>query len=755
MSQESVTVAHRKSPLTKSVSSQHKKSSVPTITEPTVVSGEGKRKARRALSLELQLDDDMDAKKDRTVAFEDLLSKALTFFESENRSPQLKGTRTADSFLLVYKWYIPPEQLFNILTNTVFKSGVVPNGVLDSDNADGPSGDVVNGSRGSISKWAVVRTVHYWVQQYSEDFKLDQSLAKKLSTFQEELRESGEGKMADLINLDDCPELPWLTSVPQTPAVALGDSHPLNSTKPAKKGSVAFESMTAEELADTLVAIDMKYFRRIPFTEFHAYARAVGPTAETPRIRECINWFNGLSLWTQSSILRQRASVGRRAKTLLKFIDVVKELCELNSLNTALSVIGGLQAAPIKRLVATWAELPKGKAEELDQLAELFAVAANFSKYRHKITSVRENGQFVLPVLGILLRDLCAIQMGTSDWSKRSEDSHMVNMDKYDNLHKVFSLIKYCQSQYPPTKVEMDFMRILRAAVMHIHLTDDTLMEYSYELESKEQTKEGKDHKIEVKSSNIMTFADFASGQNEKKDPQTIRRNVEKMVDAMLRMYAKDKKSDTITINDFTAIQSNFPFIEDFSVLDENNDGLLSRAELIQYFLRANQQLRGFFKHDFLEQTFFSPGTCWNCNGRIWGLVQGVKCRDCGITCHKDCKNWVVVECRKERNLKGTEGVRKGRKIRRNVSTSAVSMNQVDGGCTEDEPYENVFERLQRAEEARDALAAEVSEVKKENVELRAQILALQQHIGQIRQHTIGFILEQMNTLSLQDDTEV
>ena len=45
-----------------------------------MVSGEGKRKARRALSLELQLDDDMDAKKDRTVAFEDLLSKALTFF---------------------------------------------------------------------------------------------------------------------------------------------------------------------------------------------------------------------------------------------------------------------------------------------------------------------------------------------------------------------------------------------------------------------------------------------------------------------------------------------------------------------------------------------------------------------------------------------------------------------------------------------------------------------------------------------------
>ena len=101
------------------------------------------------------------------------------------------------------------------------------------------------------------------------------------------------------------------------------------------------------------------------FQEFHHYAKSVGPSEETPRIKDCINWFNGLSLWTQSSILRQRASVSKRAKTLIKFIDVVKELCDLNSLNTALSVIGGLQAAPIKRLVATWAELPKGKAEVL------------------------------------------------------------------------------------------------------------------------------------------------------------------------------------------------------------------------------------------------------------------------------------------------------------------------------------------------------------------------------------------------------
>ena len=58
------------------------------------------------------------------------------------------------------------------------------------------------------------------------------------------------------------PELPWLSMMPQTPALPSSDPHPLNS-KPSRKPSIAFENMIAEELAETLLAIDMKYFRRI------------------------------------------------------------------------------------------------------------------------------------------------------------------------------------------------------------------------------------------------------------------------------------------------------------------------------------------------------------------------------------------------------------------------------------------------------------------------------------------------------------
>ena len=41
------------------------------------------------------------------------------------------------------------------------------------------------------------------------------------------------------------------------------------------------------------------------------------------------------------------------------------------------------------------------------------------------------------------------------------------------------------------------------------------------------------------------------------------------LLQAVFRMYTKEK-SAAISIHEFQALQSNFPFIENFSVLDEN-----------------------------------------------------------------------------------------------------------------------------------------------------------------------------------------
>ena len=57
--------------------------------------------------------------------------------------------------------------------------------------------------------------------------------------------------------------------------------------------------------------------------------------------------------------------------------------------------------------------------------------------------------------------------------------------------------------------------------------------------------------------------------------------------------------------------------------------------------------------------------------------------------------------------------------------------------------------------QARDALSAENAELLAKLAEANAKIQQLNGYIATIRQHTIGFILEQMNTLQTGNDTAV
>jgi hypothetical protein len=78
---------------------------------------------------------------------------------------------------------------------------------------------------------------------------------------------------------------------------------------------------------------------------------------------------------------------------------------------------------------------------------------------------------------------------------------------------------------------------------------------------------------------------------------------------------------------------------------------MISKTEMRSYFLRAKyHDLKGEFKHDFHETTYFKPTFCVHCTGLLWGLIkQGWKCKDCGINAHRHCKDQVVMECRQKR----------------------------------------------------------------------------------------------------------
>uniref|UniRef100_A0A8C5DT44 RAS guanyl releasing protein 2 n=1 Tax=Gouania willdenowi TaxID=441366 RepID=A0A8C5DT44_GOUWI len=132
-------------------------------------------------------------------------------------------------------------------------------------------------------------------------------------------------------------------------------------------------------------------------------------------------------------------------------------------------------------------------------------------------------------------------------------------------------------------------------------------------------------------------------------DPTIIKKHIEKMVESVFKNFDTDGDGH-ISRDEFEAIRNNFPYLSKFGELDKNQDGKISREEMIDYFIQASSLLNckmGFI-HTFTEATYVKPTFCEHCAGFIWGFYkQGYKCKACGVNCHKACRGRLAVECRK------------------------------------------------------------------------------------------------------------
>lgn len=153
-------------------------------------------------------------------------------------------------------------------------------------------------------------------------------------------------------------------------------------------------------------------------------------------------------------------------------------------------------------------------------------------------------------------------------------------------------------------------------------------------------------------------FAEWASATCTPPDTATIEKHVNAMVDAVFKHYDNDRDG-YISREEFDSVNTNFPFIASFCVLDADqyvsiyvrgevrfrdspprqivptehgvtldsfslfvfSDGMISKLEMKKYFIHANchalKSLKNGFKHDFHETTYFKPTFCAHCAGLV------------------------------------------------------------------------------------------------------------------------------------------
>ncbi|XP_041033464.1 ras guanyl-releasing protein 3 isoform X3 [Carcharodon carcharias] len=320
----------------------------------------------------------------------------------------------------------------------------------------------------------------------------------------------------------------------------------------------------------------------------------------------------------------------------------ISNLLQLQNFNTLMAVVGGLSHSAISRLKETCSHLAPEVTKVWNEMTELVSSNGNYCNYRKAFA---ECEGFKIPILGVHLKDLIAVHVAFPDWI----DDNKVNIVKMQQLYVTFNELVSLQDANPHLEPNMDLIHLLTLS-LDLYYTEDEI----YELSLLREPRNPKAMPSTPTTPNKhVALVDWAPGLTPKPDPTVINKHIRKMVDSVFRNYDHDHDG-YISQENFESITANFPFLDSFCVLDKDQDGRISKDEMMAYFLRANSQLQckmgqGFI-HNFQEMTYLKPTFCEHCAGFLWGLIkQGYKCKDCGVNCHKQCKDLLVLACQKLR----------------------------------------------------------------------------------------------------------
>ncbi|XP_072848317.2 ras guanyl-releasing protein 3 isoform X1 [Pogona vitticeps] len=468
--------------------------------------------------------------------------------------------------------------------------------------------------------------MRYWISEFPAEFNLDLGLVHLTEEFQELASQLGYEEHVHLIDISSIPSYDWMRRVTQR-------------KKTSKKGKACllFDHLEPIELAEHLTFLEHKSFRRISFTDYQSYV-IHGCLENNPTLERSIALFNGVSKWVQLMIL-SKPTPQQRAEVITKFINVAQKLRHLQNFNTLMAVIGGLSHSSISRLKETHSHLSSEVTKDWNEMTELVSSNGNYCNYRKAFADCVG---FKIPILGVHLKDLIAVHVIFPDWINENK----VNIVKMQQLSVTLNELISLQTASHHLEPNMDLINMLMLS-LDLYQTEDDIYKLSLVLEPRSS----KSPTSPTTPNKLVVPLEWASAVIPKPDPSIINKHIQKLVDSVFRNYDHDHDG-YISQEDFESIAANFPFLDSFCVLDKDQDGLISKGEMMAYFLRAKSQLQckmgpGFI-HNFQEMTYLKPTFCEHCAGFLWGIIkQGYKCKDCGANCHKQCRDLLVLACRK------------------------------------------------------------------------------------------------------------
>ncbi|PNJ59126.1 RASGRP3 isoform 14 [Pongo abelii] len=519
----------------------------------------------------------------KAATLDELLRTCIEMFDDNG---ELDNSYLPRIVLLMHRWYLSSTELAEKL-------------LCMYRNATGES---CNEFRLKICYF-----MRYWILKFPAEFNLDLGLIRMTEEFREVASQLGYEKHVSLIDISSIPSYDWMRRVTQRKKVS-------------KKGKACllFDHLEPIELAEHLTFLEHKSFRRISFTDYQSYV-IHGCLENNPTLERSIALFNGISKWVQLMVL-SKPTPQQRAEVITKFINVAKKLLQLKNFNTLMAVVGGLSHSSISRLKETHSHLSSEVTKNWNEMTELVSSNGNYCNYRKAFADC---DGFKIPILGVHLKDLIAVHVIFPDWTEENK----VNIVKMHQLSVTLSELVSLQNASHHLEPNMDLINLLTLSLDLYH-TEDDIYKLSLVLEPRNPKSQPTSPTTPNKP---VVPLEWALGVMPKPDPTVINKHIRKLVESVFRNYDHDHDG-YISQEDFESIAANFPFLDSFCVLDKDQDGLISKDEMMAYFLRAKSQLHckmgpGFI-HNFQEMTYLKPTFCEHCAGFLWGIIkQGYKCK--------------------------------------------------------------------------------------------------------------------------------
>lgn len=542
------------------------------------------------------------------ASLDELIQRCLNCFDSEGKLSSPRGSQLVHMTLMMHSWVVP-SQTFAQKVLALYK-------------------DCPSDKRG-LRRTQICHLVRRWISQFPAVFEVDPLLEQTMGDLWALVRLDGEETHSQLID-SSC--LSPHVNVSQAPSPSVKK----------RKVSLIFDHMEPDEMAEHLSYLEFKNFCNVSFLDYRSYV-VRGSVRDNPPLERSVMMCNGVSQWVQLMIL-SRHTAQQRAQVFTKFIHVAQKLRALQNFNTLMAVTGGLCHSSISRLKDTSNLLPPDITKALSEMTELLSSRSNYSNYRRVYN---ECSGFKVPILGVHLKDLISLNEALPDYI----DEEKINLSKLQHLYSNINDLLAIHSCTPPFEANKDLLHLLTLS-LDLYYTEDEIYELSY-------TKEPKNPKIQpVAAVKPPVVAEWGSGVTPRLDPDTISNHVKQMVDSVMKNY--DQNQDGyISLEDFEKIAANFPF--SFCTQETDRVGQISREEITSYLMRGMSvcaKLGYNFKdaHNFHETAYKRPTFCDTCGGFLWGVIKGgFHCKDCGMNCHRHCRDLVGSECvKKHKNTTGS-----------------------------------------------------------------------------------------------------